>query len=323
MSMFKRNKKWQAGFTLLEMLVVIAIIAGLAALIVPMFGNVSEKAASAEDASNQAGLTRQVFGFAELNGGEYPDIMDSLLEATYDSTTQLFDGTSTGDLYGDLYVTVGSMGSKLGIASPFDLALAVEGGSNAWDTTYTVGQIMYHGLGKLKIKYVVDHYDADETAPANEEPEFPNESTNKTIERKFSAGMPPAPLDHVVILNTVSPYPVASVSPDDLPAYVVDIYDHFGLDLPVDASGDLTGNAWDGDIVVLFGFGNRNTAVGNVNGGVHDSPFSTAFNTTEYYSRYIAMFKMPKAMGGKAEFLGVLGGNGYPTWKSHQAFASN
>ena len=47
--MKKMNKK---GFTLIEMLVVIAIIAVLVSIVVPVVGNSTEKAAQAKDAAN-------------------------------------------------------------------------------------------------------------------------------------------------------------------------------------------------------------------------------------------------------------------------------
>ena len=47
--MKKMNKK---GFTLIEMLVVIAIIAVLVSIVIPVVGNSTEKAAQAKDAAN-------------------------------------------------------------------------------------------------------------------------------------------------------------------------------------------------------------------------------------------------------------------------------
>jgi len=308
-----RVKSGQAGFTLLELVIVIAIIAGLAALLVPMIGGAREKAARAQDASNQADLTKQILSFVEMNHGDHPDKLDSLLEAAKSGTN--FTGRSTGDTYGELYVTVGKMGPKRGIAVPFDLSEseADEGGSHAWDSTYSVGTIICHGLGKLGINHVVDH-DPDAT--------YPNESTSTSEDLVRALSSSTNDECHVAILNTTKPWPPSSTDPDDLPPYVVEIYDHYGLQLPVDTNGNLTGKAVDGDIVLLFGFGNKNTMVGNLNGGVQDAPFSVAFNPNDYYSRYLVMYLAPKKMRDKAKFLGVLGGNGYPVWKSHEKFVS-
>lgn len=331
MSKFRLKKKSQAGFTLIEMLVVIAIIAGLAALVIPMLGGAKEKAALSEDASNQAGLTKSIFQFAELNGGNYGDYLDSLLADDATSTTP----ASTGVTYTKLYVTVGSMGGIPMIALPFGLAKDGEGNVTGWDPDYTdktVGTIITHGLGKLGINYVIDHTETEE---------YPNDSTAKTWEtdggRPLSFMM--APMDHIAILNTKKPVtgfdgmaPIYSDDPKDLPKYVKSIYDHFGLQLPVDKDGKLTddstkaedadGNAIPADIVALFGLGNRCTMIGSTNAGLHDAPISTAVDTNKDYGRYILMYKAPHKMADKAEFLGVLGANGYPVWINQQKFAT-
>ena len=75
------NKK---GFTLIEMLVVIAIIAVLVAIIIPVVGNSTGKAQAATDAANlrsaQAALT-----IAVLNGGVEAD--DNGTPAEYKTLT--------------------------------------------------------------------------------------------------------------------------------------------------------------------------------------------------------------------------------------------
>ena len=65
--MKKMNKK---GFTLIEMLVVIAIIAVLVAIVIPVIGNSTEKAKEAADAANIRSAIAEVTTSALSNGGD-------------------------------------------------------------------------------------------------------------------------------------------------------------------------------------------------------------------------------------------------------------
>lgn len=81
--MNKMNKK---GFTLIEMLVVIAIIAVLVAIIIPVVGNSTGKAQAATDAANlrsaQAALT-----IAVLDKGASTTQTDAGTATTYETLT--------------------------------------------------------------------------------------------------------------------------------------------------------------------------------------------------------------------------------------------
>jgi len=78
-----KQKKSRLGFTLIEMLVVIAIIALLATLLTPMVGRVMDKAKQTACKSNlhQIGIAAQ--GYANDNGGYLP-------YATYNSSTRWY-----------------------------------------------------------------------------------------------------------------------------------------------------------------------------------------------------------------------------------------
>ena len=62
----KMNKK---GFTLIEMLIVIAIIAVLVAIVIPAVGNSTEKAKEAADAANIRSAIAEITTTALANGG--------------------------------------------------------------------------------------------------------------------------------------------------------------------------------------------------------------------------------------------------------------
>ena len=79
----KTNRK---GFTLIEMLVVIAIIAILVAVVIPVVGNSTAKAKAATDAANLRAV------YAELNihaiNGE--KTIQEILDATSDPTSRMY-----------------------------------------------------------------------------------------------------------------------------------------------------------------------------------------------------------------------------------------
>ena len=64
--MKKMNKK---GFTLIEMLVVIAIIAVLVSIVIPVVGSATEKAKEAADAANIRAAIAEVTTKALMDGG--------------------------------------------------------------------------------------------------------------------------------------------------------------------------------------------------------------------------------------------------------------
>jgi len=72
----------QAGFTLLELLLVISIIAILAATIIPNFIGFDSEARLAATQTNLSTLRTRVVLF-RTKEGRYPEALDELLEVTY------------------------------------------------------------------------------------------------------------------------------------------------------------------------------------------------------------------------------------------------
>ena len=84
--MKKMNKK---GFTLIEMLVVIAIIAVLVSIVIPVVGSATEKAKEAADAANIRSAVAEITTEALMDGGT---------PSKYVDMTQGTDGFVTEDL---------------------------------------------------------------------------------------------------------------------------------------------------------------------------------------------------------------------------------
>ena len=84
--MKKMNKK---GFTLIEMLVVIAIIAILVAIVIPVVGNATEKAKEAKDAARIRSVG------CELTSAKLPDAGTYTITLKADGTYGVTTATTT------------------------------------------------------------------------------------------------------------------------------------------------------------------------------------------------------------------------------------
>ena len=87
--MNKMNKK---GFTLIEMLVVIAIIAVLVSIIVPVVGNSTTKAAAATNAANLRSVMAEVAAKHMAEPDKYP-----VKEGAYTAVNGVITFSGTGD----------------------------------------------------------------------------------------------------------------------------------------------------------------------------------------------------------------------------------
>ena len=83
----------QRGFTLLELLVVVAILAMLAGAVIPMVTNSTERTQASVAAANVTDLTKTIDSFWTYNG-YYPDGWDTLIGASDTAGT-----TATGSLF--------------------------------------------------------------------------------------------------------------------------------------------------------------------------------------------------------------------------------
>lgn len=118
----KMNKK---GFTLIEMLVVIAIIAILVAIVIPVVGNATEKAKQAKDAANIRAAVAELT-IAQLTGEKAAG--SDVAEGTGDITWQVTVPTTCTNKNFDLMTDMTDIG---GIPKT-----AFSSGSSA---SYTIG----------------------------------------------------------------------------------------------------------------------------------------------------------------------------------------
>lgn len=99
----KTNPKYKRGFTLVELLVVIVIIASLAALSTPMIMGQLKKAARTQATSNAKQIGIAMFTF-EQDYGSYPDsvTLEDLTEAFPDATITGEAGTDSNGYFKQL-----------------------------------------------------------------------------------------------------------------------------------------------------------------------------------------------------------------------------
>ncbi len=103
-----KNKK---GFTLIEVLVVVLILAVLASLVVPRIAQSTGDAKDATDAANGAMLIRALELYARNNSGSYPAGQAAFDSGVLNSTTYFPHGAATCP-YGNSYVYVATSGQE-------------------------------------------------------------------------------------------------------------------------------------------------------------------------------------------------------------------
>lgn len=292
-------KSKKAGFTLLEMLVVIAIIAGLAVVLLPMFGDVSEKAATAADAANQSDLTRQIMSFSEINKTN-PNQLDSLLDldeqnCVYgddDATTGCYTAADTAE--GALWPPFHGHNQVSGDFTLTSLNLQDNGNPNPF---LNPGLVAWHSLQAMGITEVWDH----DRAAAN--------ASNSARRNAAASPIDPTPNDvpRELVSDATTDSFIAVLNRDDSDADgVLDntvaqgIYEHFGIHVqdPTDPT-DFTPTGY----IAAFGVGPESSLVGNTRAGVMEAPLSASMDSEEYYGRYVALYDVSGFVG---KFLGVI-----------------
>ena len=102
----KMNKK---GFTLIEMLVVIAIIAVLVSIVIPVVGSATEKAKEAADAANIRAAIAEVTTTALMDGATAANALDAkvpMTQGTAGFVTAELNTNGIGGLTADQVTTI-------------------------------------------------------------------------------------------------------------------------------------------------------------------------------------------------------------------------
>lgn len=128
-----KKLKNSKGFTLMEMLIVVAIIAVLVAIAIPTFTNQLEKAREATDLANLRGAYAQVMAAALTNAD--PDTTIGL-DRTGD------DGAATWTIHVDATQTVANWQTKefsVGGIDKANVPCTTKGDKKGWNVSFTEG----------------------------------------------------------------------------------------------------------------------------------------------------------------------------------------
>jgi len=126
-------KRTESGFTLIELMIVVVIIGILAAIAIPNFISMQDRAREGAVKSNMHTLQMGVEDFSILNEGIYPDggaadgaTVESLLSGTVVPTNP-FTGVATTISWGGAAASQGDLGYEVPGANQYDISGYGEG----------------------------------------------------------------------------------------------------------------------------------------------------------------------------------------------------
>ncbi|MDZ4805592.1 MAG: prepilin-type N-terminal cleavage/methylation domain-containing protein [Candidatus Eisenbacteria bacterium] len=126
-------KQTESGFTLIELMIVVVIIGILAAIAIPNFISMQDRAREGAVKSNMHTLQMGVEDFSILNEGLYPDggagdgaTVESLLSGTVVPLNP-FSGAATTIAWGSAATTQGDLGYQVPALNQYDISGYGEG----------------------------------------------------------------------------------------------------------------------------------------------------------------------------------------------------
>lgn len=307
----KTPSKSPAGFTLIELIVVIAILSLLSTLAVNRIGAIRERAARSVSVANQLATGRAVETFLAANDGKL-DRLDSLLDA----------GTSSSPGGGYDYAGRGAAGTVGGLyRGPDDntsetvrernAGLYDEGPSSLAEVLclYRVNEDEAAALRRIGLRYVLRH----DTYAAG---------TAHSHYGKGDDGSIPSPADGLdpelsacIATTVTNGLAFAAIDATREPGRA--IYRACGQQLlSTEPSGSYDRDAAEAEIaatggpLLALGLGTGATIVGAARGGIDSVPSSEIIHS-KYYRHYILLFRLRTLPGTVvAEFAGVLDPSG-------------
>ncbi|MHB9022616.1 MAG: type II secretion system protein [Armatimonadota bacterium] len=135
--MFSKGAARRRGFTLIEMLIVIVVIAILALIVIPRLLSAGRKAKEATLRANLHQLRNAIATF-EADTGVYPGDLDDLVAATEGDLT--VTGAPAGTYKGPYLTTSGGLGGSGIPQNPFAAASSTEAAN--WSYTAGTGKVL-------------------------------------------------------------------------------------------------------------------------------------------------------------------------------------
>jgi len=302
-----------SGFTLVEMLVVVTLIAIVATIAISLLGGASKDAAESVNTSNIKHITNQICSYQQLHGGLLPDKLDSLL-----ASNKVANGASYTLLTNGIYVvdnpgTVIYCGLDANMDGTIDSTSCTSKGiiPAAWSggfASLTVSQLTSNDVQKLT-----------ELGIATVQDFTSNGSLFNGLEsysdRTLQVGDPVVAVDPNTIRNGRGAF-------NDLGYHDIMNTSSYVYGATYLNSSAVRGLAMYNARFLVFGIGPNSTIVGDHKGGFQEAP-ACAVLTKGYYNRYLLVVRV----GGRnptdqaSDFAGVLDPQGN-TSRSADSWAS-
>lgn len=301
------RRRMRVGFTLVELIMVVFILAIIASIAVTQMGNVQKTAAEKVSIANQQATGRAVATYLALNNGTGLNYLDGLIDygtpsgtaGTFAGNTVLNDAATPGGVYRGVKAADGA-------GTPATTALkdrnkGLDSGLSGKVSVYYLSSGNATALQALGLGTVYYHNYTSGRANAAPFPSTNPDGTAVTAAPGFRVESTAA--YQVALTNGV---PVLAIDPLKGAA----IYKAFGHDLKLTSTADnaaaQAAASTVGWYLLAFGLGDQASIVGNRKGGLDCAPRCEALGT-EYYRQYLIVVRVPTSPNAfSAEFAGVI-----------------
>lgn len=304
--------KTKAGFTLIELVMVIVILAIISSLAVTKFGSMREDSARKVSIANQQAISRAVETYLAVNHGTELNRLDSLIdEGTPVEGTEGFDfdARSGNDTVGGLYRGPVDLG-ELSRATVEEKNRGIHENLLDFLCLYRISEVEAKAFHRIGLEYVMRHNTYATGKPYdryghNDDGSIPQEED----------GLDPA-ASACMVRTVTNGMAFAVINPKTDPGRLV--YQSCGQELLLtrEAGQSYTDQevtdqvAATGGPLLVLGLGERCSMIGKTHAGLETAPYSEAL-PLEYYRQYLLLFRLRKtgAMGVNsvvAEFAGTL-----------------
>lgn len=261
----------RSGFTLIEMIVVVAILVILAGLVLPKLDRAQLKANKGVAASNLGGVSRYIQTYRVMHN-VYPDRWDSLLASVMpaDASPTLGAATLPALVFPGAPAQEPGVDPQLTGGPPTGSPTKLTTTTLVEDAVADVHEV--RSLARMGITTVLDW---------------------------GSSGVPGDRFTEPRTLADGSVVATVNAADGDGRAIIDHIYPENRL------PGGVSGTVPSGKKLVVFGFGPLNTVIGDI---LQESPTYANTDPTQYYNRNLAIFEV-SAGGSRAELKAVVGGD--------------
>lgn len=317
-----KNRK-QSGFTLVELIMVIAVLSIISTLAISKYGSMQANSARKLSVSNQIRITQAIETYLVSNEGGL-DKLDALIDyGTADGTAGTFAGeygeslnnaTTEGGIYRGpkgVGATVDMLKKNSGLSPELAKVLCVY-----YPTEDEVRALAQLGIKRLMRAWTDPTASPDDRGVTGEDGSYPlianglDSLAGSAIVTSNAAGRA------LAAVNIAYGGEATNATNRALYKKGVRIYKEMGADATITTDADNYDDPVDAQslgTLVAFGLGDASTILGNPNAGITTLP-TAEFLERKYYRNYILLVRLHKPSSAygttTAQFVGVLDANG-------------